>query len=291
MLRSLGSWRRKLGDVRIAFRIGPIAVAWYGILIIGSALVAAVLAEREAKRRGDDPEHVWNALMLCLFMGMVGARVYHIFSELETYVKDPLRMFKTWEGGLGIYGAVIGGALALWIYTRRHGLSFGHWADIAAPGLLLAQAIARWANYLNQELYGFPTTLPWGIGIDKGHRIKIPQGPDFTDLTRYPLATRFHPTFLYESLGNLVNFAIIWYVSRRFADRLRDGDLILLYGVLYPLLRFFVEFQRPDAWRIGGVATAQWIALASACLCGGLLIYRHRSMSAPGVPDKEEGTP
>jgi len=262
----------ELGGPRIAIRIGPLAIAWYGIIIVGSAMVAAYLAEREARRRGDDPEHVWNALLLCLIFGMVGARLYHVVSSLDYYLQYPREILNTRGGGLAIYGAVAGGALALWIYTRRHHLSFAHWADIATPGLILAQAIARWANYLNQELYGFPTTLPWGIHIDAVHRI-----PPFDDLAKYPLQTGFHPTFLYESLGNLINFAIIMYVSRRFADRLRDGDLIILYGVLYPLLRFFIEFQRPDAWKIAGVATAQWIAIGAIMVCAGLLIYRHRA--------------
>lgn len=261
---------------RIAFRIGPISVAWYGIFIISSAMLGAFMAEREAKRRGDNPEHVWNALLLCLILGMIGARLYHVVSSLDYYRQYPMEIFNTRSGGLAIYGAVVGGALALWLYTRHQRLSFARWADIATPGLILAQAIARWGNYLNQELYGFPTTVPWGIGIDAAHRM-----PPFNDLAMYPLGTRFHPTFFYESIGNLVSFALIMYISRRHADRLRDGDLILLYGVLYPLLRFFVEFQRPDAWKIAGIATAQWIAVGSILLCGGLLIYRHRTRGAP----------
>jgi len=266
-----------LGGPRIAFRIGPISVAWYGILIVGGAVLAAFLAEHEAKRRGDDPEHIWNALLLCLVLGMVGARVYHIISSLDYYVQYPMEMFNMRRGGLAIFGAVGGGALALWLYTRQHDLSFGHWADIATPGLVLAQAIGRWGNYLNQELFGYPTTLPWGVTIDAAHRFGTP----YADLIEYPLDTRFHPLFLYESLGNLVNLAILMYVSRRFADRLKDGDIILLYGVLYPLLRFFYEFQRWDAWKIGGIATAQWIAVGSILLCGGLLVYRHRTASSP----------
>jgi phosphatidylglycerol:prolipoprotein diacylglycerol transferase len=237
-------------------------------------MVAAWLAEREAKRHGDDPEHVWNALLLCLILGMVGARLYHVVSSLDYYLEHPVEILNTRQGGLAIYGAVAGGALALWLYTRHHKMSFAHWADIAAPGLILAQSIARWGNFLNQELYGFPTTMPWGIHIDAMHRI-----PPFGDLAQFPLTTRFHPTFLYESLGNLVNFGILMYVSRRFAGRLKHGDLILLYGILYPLLRFLIEFQRPDAWKIGGVATAQWIAIGSILLCGGLLLHRHRTVA------------
>jgi phosphatidylglycerol:prolipoprotein diacylglycerol transferase len=261
-----------LGGPKIAFRIGPISVAWYGILIVAGALLAALLAEHEAKRRGDNPEHIWNGLILCLILGMVGARAYHVISSLDYYVQYPLEMFNMRRGGLAIYGAVAGGALGLWLYTRRCGLSFAHWADIATPGVLLAQAIGRWGNYLNQELYGYPTTLPWGIAIDAEHRIGTP----FADLSKYSLDTRFHPIFLYESLGNLLNLAILIYVSRRFADRLKDGDIILLYGVLYSVLRFFYEFQRWDAWKLAGVATAQWIAICSIMFCGGLLIYRHR---------------
>jgi len=266
---------------RIAFRIGPFTVAWYGIIIVGVAILAAFLAEREAKRRGDDPEHVWNGLLLCLILGLVGARLYHVVHQWDFYRQYPMEIFNTRHGGLAIYGAVAGGAVALWIYTRRHHLSFAHWADIATPGLVLAQAIARWANYLNQELYGHPTTVPWGITIDAAHRI-----PPFDDLVTYPPDMRFHPTFLYESIGNLINFLVIVYVSRHFADRLRDGDLILLYGILYPLLRFLVEFQRPDAWKISGIATAQWIALASIGICGGLLIHRHRKPATP--PEGEQ---
>jgi phosphatidylglycerol:prolipoprotein diacylglycerol transferase len=262
----------KLEGPRIAFRIGPIAIAWYGIFIVGSAMIGAFLAEREAKRRGDNPEHVWNALLLCLILGLVGARLYHVIHRWDFYRLNPMEIFNTRHGGLAIYGAVAGGAVALWIYTRRQNLSFAHWADIAIPSLILGQAVARWANYLNQELYGFPTTAPWGITIDAGHRV-----PPFDDLAKYPLDTRFHPTFLYESIGNVINFLLVMFISRRFADRLKDGDLILLYGVLYPLLRFFTEFQRPDAWKIAGVATAQWISIGASLLCGGLLVYRHRT--------------
>lgn len=273
-----------MGGPRIAFRIGPIEVAWYGILIVTGAILAAFLAEREAKRKGDDPDHIWNALILCLLLGMVGARLYHVISSLDYYIQFPAQILNMRRGGLGIYGAVVGGALGLWIYTRRYGLKFAHWADLVVPGLLLAQAIGRWGNYLNQELYGFPTAFPWGITIDAEHRI-----PPFDDLTKYPLDVRFHPTFFYESMGNLINFAILMYVARRYEGRVKDGDLMLLYGVLYPLLRFFIELQRPDAWQIGGVATAQWIALASIVLCGAALVYRHRGGAVKYVENKEEG--
>jgi len=273
-----------VGGPRIAIRIGPIAIAWYGILIVGSALVAAYVAERQALRKGEDPEHIWNALMLCLLLGMIGARLYHVVSSLDYYLQNPLDILNLRHGGLAIYGAVAGGALGLWIYVRRNGMPFDRWADFAAPGLVLAQAIARWGNYLNQELYGFPTSLPWGITIDEFHRI-----PPYTDLQQYPLSTRFHPTFLYESIACFFCFVILLTVSRLFEERLKDGDVILLYGVLYPLVRLFTETQRPDAWRIAGVATAQWISLAAIVLCGGLLLRRHRNGSTV-LAEKESST-
>jgi phosphatidylglycerol:prolipoprotein diacylglycerol transferase len=254
-----------MGGPKIAFRIGPLSVAWYGIIIVCASLAAVFIAEREAKRRGDDPEHVWNAFLLCLLLGVVGARLYHVISSLEYYIQNPIQILNTRAGGLGIIGAVIGGIVALWIYTRRAKLSFLHWADIAAPGLILAQAIGRWANYINQELYGYPTDLPWGIYIEPAYRL-----PGFENYER------FHPTFLYESLWNLIGFVLLMYLARRLAAWLRDGDLLLMYGIYYPVGRFLVEFQRPDAWKIGGIATAQWISLASAIFCTAILIYRHR---------------
>ncbi|NLS78046.1 MAG: prolipoprotein diacylglyceryl transferase [Chloroflexi bacterium] len=266
-----------MGGASIAFRIGPISVAWYGIIIVAATLAAGYVAQSEAERRGDDPEHVWNAFLLCLLFGIVGARLYHVISSLDYYIQYPLQVFNTRAGGLGIIGAVLGGILGLWIYTRRAKLSFLHWADIAVPGLLLAQAIGRWGNFINQELYGYPTDLPWGIYIDPMHRL-----PEFADYER------FHPTFLYESLWNLIGFGLFMVLARKLRNWLRDGDLLLLYGIYYPIGRFLVEFQRPDAWKIGTLATAQWISLAAAAICAILLFLRHRR--APAAPNQVPGS-
>lgn len=268
-----------MGGPKIAFRIGPLSVAWYGIIIVFAALVAAYVAEHEAKRRGDNPDHVWNAFFLCLLFGIVGARLYHVIDKLDYYMRYPLEIFNTRAGGLGIIGAVIGGAFGLWIYTRYAKLSFLHWADIAIPGLLLAQAIGRWGNFVNQELYGKPTDLPWGIYIDPAHR-----------LPRYADFERFHPTFLYESLWNLAGFILVMVLVRKYASWLMEGDVFLLYGIYYGVGRFLVEFQRPDAWMMGPLATAQWIGLASAIICGGLLAYRHRKGRAIPASELEKET-
>lgn len=279
-----------------ALQIGPFALRWYGLLIVAGALAGAWVAAREARRRGQNPDHAWDMLVFTLIVGILGARLYHVLSSPAGtalgwryyFVEHPFTdvqiggltiPFPTalaiWEGGLGIYGAVLGGALAIWLYVRRHQLNFLQWLDIGAYGLITGQAIGRWGNFFNQELYGRPTTLPWGIPIDTAHRL-----PQFVDL---PPDTRFHPTFLYESLWNFLALGIMLWVSRRFADRLRNGDIALLYLILYPLGRFLVEFQRPDAWTILGLPTAQWIAVVLIAGAAFLLWRRHRE---PVPPDE-----
>lgn len=274
----------------IAFSIpwfdgGSFPIYWYGILIVCGALAGAYIAAREAKRRGIDPDHVWNALLIALILGVIGARLYHVLSSpvgtnigFAYYMQNPMEIFNFRQGGLGIYGAVLGGLVAVWLYARYAKLNFFTLVDIAAPGLALGQAIGRWGNFFNQELYGFPTTLPWGIPIDAAHRLPI-----FADLTQYPVAaTRFHPTFLYESLWNLGNAIILLVLARRWKNE-KPGDLMLIWGMLYGLGRFLVEFQRPDAWLISGIATAQLIGLALIILCGVALMYRHTGPSKAQV--------
>ncbi len=260
-----------------------LAIYWYGILIVAGAVAGAFLASYEAKRRGLDPDHVWNALLFALVFGVIGARIYHIISDLAQ--GDPIGYLSkdTWSnilalinprlGGLGIYGAVIGGVFGLWIYCRYAHLKFWQWVDLAIPGLTLGQAIGRWGNFFNQELYGYPTTLPWGIPIDATHRL-----PQFASL---PETTRFHPTFLYESLALLVVTGLLVLINRRYSDRLKMGDMLLLYGMFYPLVRFFTEMERPDAWKIADVPTAQIIAVASFVICGVWFAYRHTGPAKP----------
>lgn len=273
----------------IAFQIGPLIFRWYGIMIVGGALLAAWLAAREAKYRGQNPDHVWDILVYALIGGIVGGRLYHVFSSPANsrtgpyyyFVENPLtsinllgqqipfpRALAIWEGGLGIYGAILGGVLVVWLYTRYYNLDFITWLDIGAIGLVTGQAIGRWGNFFNQELYGEPTTLPWGIPIDSSHRL-----PEYVDLA---VDTLFHPTFLYESLWNFCALAVLLWVSRRYSDRLRSGDIFSLYLIFYGVGRFLVEFQRPDAWLLGPLPTAQWIGIAIVLLGVGLIWQRHQ---------------
>lgn len=257
-------------------------IYWYGVLIVLGAITGAFVATLEAKRRNLDPDHVWNGLLFALIFGVIGARLYHIVSTLsdpnmttlaQQYLSNPVSMLNPRTGGLGIYGAVAGGLLGLWIYARYAHLKYWQWVDIAMPGLALGQAIGRWGNFFNQELYGYPTDLPWGIPIDQAHRLA-----QFASL---PDTTRFHPTFLYESLAMLIVAGLLLLISRRASNRLKMGDMLLLYGMFYPIVRFFTEMQRPDAWKIAEVPTAQIIAVAAIVICGVWFAYRHTGPAAP----------
>jgi len=277
----------------VAFNIGPLPVHWYGIIVVCAAMVGAWVATIEAKRRELDPDEVWNGLIVALILGIIGARLYHVFSSpaggsvgWSYYRQNPLAILKIWEGGLGIYGAIVGGAAGVLLYCLIRKFSPLEWLDVGAPGLAAAQVIGRWGNFVNQELYGPPTDLPWGITISPENRI-IP----YNDLTRYPATTRFHPVFLYESLWSLLGFALLMWVGRRFKDRLRKGDIFLLYLVWYPLGRFFVEYLRPDAWVLGPLAAAQVFALIVVALAVvGIVILHRRPLPASETGPSEDVT-
>ncbi len=275
----------------VVFSIGPFTVHWYGLIIVIGVLAAAFVATRQARLYGENPDHVWDMLTWVLILGIIGARLYHVFSRptgdfagWDYYRQHPIDIIAFWKGGfrgLGIFGAVAGGIAAVALYTWRKGLNFARWVDIGMPGLLLAQAIGRFGNYVNQELYGPPTNLPWGVKIDASHRF----GP-YKDLVKYPVeTTRFHPTFFYESAWNFVGFVLLLWASRRFKERLLPGDLLLLYGIWYPLGRFWVEMFRPDAWvlGVGSLTTAQFISLVSIVVCTVALIVRHTRKRGLGV--------
>lgn len=252
-------------------------IHWYGILIVSGIMLGAAYAAWRAKLDGENPDHVWNALILAVVLGIIGARLYHVFSEPEGgmvgwsyYRQHPIEILYIWQGGLGIYGAILGGILGVVIYTWRAGLRPLQWLDYGAPGLALGQAVGRWGNFINQELYGPPTTLPWGLIIAPGHRID-----QYADLVAYPPDTLFHPTFLYESIYAFLLFITLALMSVKLKDYLLSGDIVLGYLIGYSVGRFFVEFFRPDAWLIGPIAAAQLFALIIALVAAAILIIRH----------------
>ena len=286
----------------VLLQLGPLTVHWYGILIVTGAVIAAYLCTIEAKRRGEDPDHVWNLLTLALIFGIIGARLYHVFSTpagnfvgWSYYREHPIDIIAFWNGGfrgLGIYGAVAGGVLAFAVYCAYKRLNFPRWLDIATPGILLAQAIGRMGNFINQELYGPATNLPWAFRINPTFPCQEPAGspmacgiPDrLNDAARQWYATNgFHPTFFYEALWNLLGFVIVWFGARKLVNWLRDGDVFCFYLIWYPVGRFWVEMFRPDAWRMGTFATAQWIAILLFAVGVGGLIINHARPRRPQV--------
>src|SRR3954447_22244095 len=238
-------------------QLGPIPLHMYGLMIALGVLVAARVGrtryiakgpggEDDAKVRGEafDSVAFWAVIG-----GIIGARLYHVITDYQLFDGHPERIVQIWKGGLGIWGAVIGGAAAVWIVGRRRHLVFADIADSIVPGLAFAQAIGRWGNWFNQELFGGPSTLPWAVEIDRAHR---PAG--------YAQYATFEPTFLYESLWCIaLGFALI-AVDRKF--KLRRGQLFALYAAGYTAFRFVMEEMRIDpAHTIGPLRVNAWVSI------------------------------
>jgi phosphatidylglycerol:prolipoprotein diacylglycerol transferase len=262
------------------FHIGFLNFRYYGIIIMLGAVAAAFLGRWILHKKGKDPEIVWDALVWLLIFGIIGARLYHIFTPSQSlldqgidtmwYLRHPLAILTTWQGGLGMPGALIGGVFGLYLFTRRRQIDLMMLLDVAAPGVALAQAVGRWGNFINQELYGPPTDLPWKIFIRPENRIQGYQAEEY-----------FHPLFLYESLWNLANMAFLLLLWRKLGDRLKSGDLFLCYLITYPLGRFLLEFIRLDYVPIWGINFNQMFMLLVALVSAGVLFFRHRRKGEP----------
>jgi len=221
--------------------IGPINTYWYGFFIMLGVLAAITIAIYLARLHDIKSQTIIDLSVWLIIGGLIGARVYDIFLELPYFINYPLDIFKIWQGGLAIHGGILGGLLALWLFTRKYQHNLWQLAAIVTAALPLAQAIGRWGNYFNQELFGYPTNLPWGIPIDRLHRPLEYFNYDY-----------FHPAFLYESLGNLIIFFIlislqIWLAKKQKFSTLHYAVYVTSYAFLYSLLRFFTEFIRIDA--------------------------------------------
>ncbi len=264
----------------------PLVIRWYGLLIMSGAVLGAFLNEARARKQGFDPEQIWNQLMLGLILGIAGARIYYVAFERARFGNNFFEMLNLTTGGLAIHGAIIGALLAAVIYTRRHKLPFWHWVDLCVPGLLLAQALGRWGNFFNQEAYGCPTSTGFGLLIDPIHRIS-----PYDDLQKYPPTTLFHPTFLYESLWNLLGVGLILLLERHFGSDapsqrrwLRKGDLFFFYGAYYSFARFWIEGLRTDSLClngfggdcVGSLRVAQVVSLLIFCAAAIALIVNHQ---------------
>lgn len=230
-------------------QIGPLSIRWYGLLFAAAILLGTSLARREAIRRGEDPDELLNVIVVGVMLGVIGARLYYVLFHWGYYGSRLLKILAVWEGGLAIHGGLLVGAVVTIIYAIRKKLPVLTYMDIMAPSLPLGQAIGRWGNFFNQEAFGIPTELPWKLYIEPNHR------PPHLASYEY-----FHPTFLYESLWDLLVFVILYFLLRR---RLQwtPGALICCYVGLYSIGRFFVEGLRIDSLMLGPFRAAQVVSL------------------------------
>ncbi len=250
---------------RGVWHIGPLPIRAYALCIILGVVAAVWIGDKRWVARGGRSGEVGDIALWAVPAGLIGARLYHVATDHDLYFgpgKHAIGAVEIWHGGLGIWGAIIGGLLGAWAYCRRHGVRLPVLADALAPGLLVAQAIGRFGNYFNQELYGRPTTLPWGLRIDPSH---WPPGRTF------PAGTVFHPTFLYEAMWNLVGLALLLWLDRRF--RLGHGRAFAVYVMIYTAGRSWIESLRIDAIELNNVLGLRWGVWMSIILFIAAAVY------------------
>jgi phosphatidylglycerol:prolipoprotein diacylglycerol transferase len=286
---------RKLGDQKL-YTVGQLLFRWglsqqqIGLNEAGQQEVKQKLEKvpgimdewlEDAPWRQWNPDYVWGGITWCLVLAIIGARLYHVLTPSPSmaavgitsaldYFRNPMQLINLRSGGLGIFGGIAGGALGLFLYTRRQNISAIAWADLGVVGLALGQAIGRWGNFFNQELYGRPSELPWSIHIDPIHRLD-----QFVDFSRY------HPAFIYESLWSLMSFVILLFLARRRRDWLQTGDLMAFYLVFYSVGRIILELIRLDSLTLSlggidlGIPVATLVSIIIAIPMAALLIWRH----------------
>lgn len=247
----------------VAFSLGPIDVHWYGIIIGVGIALGYFLAVRESEKRGLDKELFSDLLLWAIPIAILSARTYYVIFEWSYYSQHPEQIIAIWNGGLAIHGALIGSVITAIVFTKKRNISFWQIADIAAPSIILGQAIGRWGNFINQEAHGGEVTRTFL------ENLKL---PDFIVNQMYINGAYYHPTFLYESLWNLLGFVIL-ILLRRF--NLRRGELFLTYTIWYSVGRYFVEGMRTDSLMLTEtLRMAQTISIAFIVISVFILIYR-----------------
>lgn len=264
----------EIGIDPILFNIGSLAIGWHGIFVILAVIVGIVVSLRLAKGDGIVRGIIYSIAPWAILGGILGARLFHVLDYLALYANEPMALLRFWDGGLSIFGAILGGTLAVAIYARVSGLSLGHLADLIAPGLILAQAVGRIGCTINGDAYGTPTSLPWAF---------VYTHPNAAATTL--LGVPGHPSPVYEIIWDLLVFALIW----RLRGRIRpEGSLFLVYLSLYSFGRFFVSFLRGGEQAVlGPLHQAHIIALLVLAVCVPLLIYRMRRPRVLAEPSVE----
>ena len=263
---------------------------WYGVIVMIGVIVGALIVERGLKDRGEKSDSIWDALIWVLPAGIIGARLWYVFNAIlggnRSYLDDPASIIRVWEGGLHIFGGFLFGTIALLVYLRRNKLDPWLFLDVAGPAVLIGQGIGRLANFINQELYGPPTTLPWGIPIAAEHRL-----PQYQDLGLFPVdTTRFHPTFAYEMLWNFASAGILLWLWRRHREDLKPGALFAGWLILAGVGRVIIEFFRPDQPKIEGLGISYTSIFAALMALAGviLLMIRYDVINPKFAEDWEE---
>lgn len=261
------------------FSLGPLTIHAYALFILAGIFFAIWLTTKRWVERGGDAEVVADIAVWAVPFGIIGGRLYHVISTPGPYFGeggDPAAALKIWEGGLGIWGAVALGVVGAWIGCRRKGVSFLAFIDSVAPAVLIAQAIGRLGNWFNQELFGAPTTLPWGLSIDLRFR---PDG--------FEQYETFHPTFLYEMVWALAGAALIIYLDRRW--KLYGGRVFWLYVLVYTSGRLWIEALRIDtAVKVGGLRINVWVSIVVLLLAIGMFVWLGiRQRAAGPAPARE----
>lgn len=261
------------------FQVGPIFIYCYALCILAGMILAAWLGRRRFVARGGDPDHFESVILVAIVVGILGARVYHVLTDWQLYFgpgKNPWQAFNIRNGGLGIMGGVTLGALGAWVMTRRYGLHFASFADVLAPALPFAQAIGRFGNWFNQELFGLPSTLPWALQIDPAHR---PDG--------YQQFETFHPTFLYEAGWNVIGGFLLLWIEKKF--KVGNGRLFTCYVIWYTIGRSLVEQLRIDPANHLGVFRIH-NAIALVVLVLAIVFALWQTKHRPGMVDHPFGS-
>ncbi len=262
----------------IAISIGPVNIAWYGVMYAIGLAVTYIVVEREARRRGLDTGILVNGMIIVAVAALVGGRLYHVIDQWDRYQDDLLSIVLPPYSGLGVYGGIITGFIAAYLYARWKRQPFLTWADCVAPGLLVMQAIARWGNFFNQELYGPPTDLPWGIAIDCEHRTPALACPPLGDTA---IDAHFHPLFLYESISGAIGAVVLLYLARR-VRWFRPGDIVLLFFMWYGTTRFVLETLRTNNWTFFDIPVASIVSATFVLGAAAVFAWRHRPGARAG---------
>lgn len=262
---------------RVAFNIGGWPVHWYGLIMGLCILIAYTVFNREGKRKGIDEETLFNFLFWMVIIGYIGARLYYVLFRLEYYLANPAQIIMIWQGGIAIYGGIIAGALTIYVMSKRQQLNPVTIFDITAPAIMLAQAIGRWGNFINQEAYGSAVSREFLEGL---------YIPNFIIEQMNVNGVYHHPTFLYESLWNLLGL-ILLLVLRRKPQFFRQGEIAAAYVIWYGVGRAFIEGMRTDSLYLGPLRVSQWLSMILV-LAGLIFVIYRRRQSVTDIPFYEE---